>query len=48
LIVHLLDFEALLVAFGAGTGLGSLRLRWGRIGHIDVGHVCEVVGVAGG
>jgi hypothetical protein len=37
---HLLDLEALLVAVSAGTGLASLRLRWGRICHIDVRHGC--------
>jgi len=42
LIAHLLDFEALLVAFSAGTGLGSLRLCYGRICHINVGHVFGV------
>jgi hypothetical protein len=48
---HLLDFEALLVALSAGTGLASLRLRRGRICHVDVGHGCVqcvlVVGCAG-
>jgi hypothetical protein len=47
---HLLDFEALLVAVGASSSLGHLRLRWGRIGHIDVGHVrgvCRGGGVCG-
>jgi hypothetical protein len=39
---HLLDLEALLVAVSAGSGLGHLRLRRGRIGHVNVGHICEV------
>jgi hypothetical protein len=38
----LFDFKALLVAVGAGTSLGYLCLGWGRIGHIDVGHGCNV------
>jgi hypothetical protein len=45
---HLLDFEALLVAVSAGSSLGHLRLRWGRIGHIDVSHVCGVCRVRRG
>ena len=39
---HLLDFEALLVAVCTGSSLGNLRLRRGRISHVDVGHVCEL------
>jgi hypothetical protein len=38
----LFDFKTLLVAVGAGTSLGYLCLGWGRIGHIDVGHGCNV------
>lgn len=39
---YLLDLEALLIALCAGSGLGDLGLRWGRIRHIYVGHGCEM------
>ena len=37
---HLLDLEALLVAFSTGTSLGCLGLGRGCICHINVRHGC--------
>jgi hypothetical protein len=44
---HLLDFKTLLVAFRTGASLGHLGLRRGRIGHVDVGHACELCSCGG-
>jgi len=42
-VAYLLDLEALLVTFSAGTSLGRLRLGRGRVCHVNVGHNYMVV-----